>query len=192
MSNFFRNHANTATPKAVWTLIALNTLVFLVQSAFPRQASLERTQLVPSDVAADPTRKWPTLVSSMFSHANLIHLVFNSLALYQFGRPLEARENPWTVSLVYLLGGIGSNLIYTLLNRDSNVGLIGASGGVSAVLAAYFLAYQETGNFAQWAMFQLLGALLSSGSGISYASHIYGSIIGALAYLLIRKRQQIN
>ena len=190
MSTLFRNHANTATPKAVWTLIALNALVFLVQSAFPRQASLESTQLVPSEIVADPTRKWPTLVSSIFSHANLIHLVFNSLALYQFGRPLESAVGPWRTALLFLVGGIGSNLLYTLFHQNSNIGLIGASGGVSAILAAYFLQFGETGNLVQWGLIQLLGALLASGSGISYASHIYGSILGGLFYLLIRKLPQ--
>ena len=199
--NYFKNHNGTKNPSAIWVLIGLNTLVFLLESyndvsnqvrgVVPgarrtlANATVESTQLVPFEFVANPREEWPTLISSMFTHANFPHLMFNMLSLYQFGRPLNSALGPWKVLLIYFLGGIGSNVIYTLRHKESSIGLVGASGAISAVMAAYFLAFAERGNLVTWGLFQVLGLLLAGNSNVSFESHIWGSLIGILVYWMV-------
>lgn len=184
----FKNHSGTRLPKAVFLLIGLNSLLYLMQPS--REKGMSKTQslrgaLIPSELTRNPRENAGTVVSSMFTHANLSHLLFNMLALYQFGRPLENVYGFWKTLLIYFGSGVGANLMYTLTHTEQNIGLVGASGAISGVMSAYFLEFLETKDMTQWLLFQVGGALLASQSEISYSSHIWGFIFGAILFGLL-------
>jgi membrane associated rhomboid family serine protease len=114
----------------VWTLIGLNLVFFL--------ATTIRSDLVYTLGFAPPLfleRPW-TLLTSLFVHANITHILFNMLALYYFGRMLNMIIGQTKFLLLYFIGGIVGNLLFMVLNLSSNANLFGASGAVYAVAGA--------------------------------------------------------
>jgi membrane associated rhomboid family serine protease len=206
--SYFENHVGTKQPIMIFLLMGLNILVYalhvinqrgapwstlrdsLLVSTAPlgklADATLENMALIPSDFYQAPGEEWKTLIGSMFTHANIAHLAFNMAALYRFGRPLEHAIGPGSVFLIYMVSGILTNLIYALGNRKSQVGIVGASAAISGIGAAYFLEYADQRNMKTWLMFQIAGALLAQGSGVSFVSHLIGFAVGAIVYLLLK------
>lgn len=78
-SSVWRNHNGTQTPKAIIFLIGLNSLIFL-NHAFKSINGTQRSKnmvLVPEDFINSPLSESHTLITSMFSHADITHLLFN-------------------------------------------------------------------------------------------------------------------
>lgn len=113
----------------VMRLILANVTVFIVTASSPQMGNL--LALVPAWVLARP---W-TLVTYMFVHANVMHILLNMLALYFFGPRLEERLGPGNFLALYFLSGIVGALLSIVLAPFDAV--IGASGAVMGVTAAY-------------------------------------------------------
>jgi membrane associated rhomboid family serine protease len=113
-----------------WTtrLIAANAVMFFLTSASP--ALVNALMLVP---AFAPSAPW-TIVTYMFLHANLWHLVFNMLSLFFFGPRLEMELGSRDFLLLYFLSGIAGALLSFL---TPNVAIVGASGAVFGVLLGF-------------------------------------------------------
>ncbi len=77
------------------------------------------------------------LLPHMFIHGGLIHILGNMWFLWIFGDNVEDRMGHLQYLLFYLLGGIFSAIFQGLFSPSSTIPLIGASGAISAVLAAY-------------------------------------------------------
>jgi membrane associated rhomboid family serine protease len=88
----------------------------------------------------DWARLWP-LVSAMFLHANLLHLVSNLWFLWVFGDNVEDRLGHGRYLLFYLVCGVASFLVYGLSAPGSTVPALGASGAISGVLGAYLFLF---------------------------------------------------
>jgi membrane associated rhomboid family serine protease len=80
-----------------------------------------------------------TLLTAMFLHGSLQHLVFNMLILWVFGAAVEDRLGPGPFLGLYLLGGLIGNVTYVLANAGSAAPAIGASGAISAVMGAFLV-----------------------------------------------------
>jgi membrane associated rhomboid family serine protease len=78
-----------------------------------------------------------TLVSALFIHMGPVHLLGNLVFLLIFGLPAERVMGPWRFGLLFLAGGALANLAAALLMGAPARAIIGASGGVSAVIGAY-------------------------------------------------------
>ena len=78
-----------------------------------------------------------TLVTSMFLHAGLVHLVGNMLFLLVFGRNVERALGGVPFLIFYLVGGVAAGLVHVFVAPYSAVPLLGASGAISAVIGAY-------------------------------------------------------
>jgi membrane associated rhomboid family serine protease len=109
-------------------LIAANVAVFLVQWAVPGFTG--PLLLVPALVLERP---W-TLVTYMFLHGGILHIVFNMLALYWFGGRVEERLGGRQFVTLYLISGIGGALLSFATPR---VPILGASGAIMGVMTAY-------------------------------------------------------
>jgi membrane associated rhomboid family serine protease len=79
--------------------------------------------------------------SSIFLHSGWLHLLGNMLPLWVFGRRVEDACGPWRFLAFYLLAGTSANLLFTLVQYDSPIPGIGASGAVFGVMGAYLLLY---------------------------------------------------
>ncbi|MBP1679011.1 MAG: Peptidase rhomboid domain protein, partial [Bacteroidetes bacterium] len=113
-----------------WTmrLIAANVVMYFLTSASPGLLNL--LMLVP---AFAPSAPW-TVVTYMFLHANLWHLLFNMLSLFFFGPRLELELGGRDFLLLYFISGIAGALLSFL---TPYVAIVGASGAVFGVLLGF-------------------------------------------------------
>lgn len=77
------------------------------------------------------------LLTNMFLHGGVLHLVGNMLFLWVFGNNVEDRLGRVTYLGVYLVGGILATLGFAAFNTHSSGPLVGASGAIAAVMGAY-------------------------------------------------------
>jgi membrane associated rhomboid family serine protease len=98
-------------------------------------ALLERSLLRPYWLV--PQRRYATLITSGFMHANFAHLAFNAFTLWSFGRALESAIGTQRFLLLYVLGLLISNGGTWLAHRrEPDYASLGASGAILAVLFA--------------------------------------------------------
>ncbi len=112
----------------IWAIIIINLVVFIASIIVGRGEILYYLGLQP---LAFIERPW-TIVTSMFTHIEIFHILFNMLTFYCFGTYLISLIGQPRFVLVYLLGGIAGGLVYMLLAPPSTVA-IGASGAVFAL-----------------------------------------------------------
>ncbi len=80
-------------------------------------------------------------ITAMFLHGGLTHLLGNMLALWVFGRRVEDACGPWRFLAFYLLAGTSAHILFTLVQNNSAVPGIGASGAIFGLMGAYLLLY---------------------------------------------------
>ena len=199
-------------PLATWGLIALNILIFLIQVSMDGPA--ERAMV--ASFGATPavlfrevhaTGSIPpelTLVTSMFLHGGWDHLLGNMIYLWVFGDDIEEALGWLRYLVFYLLSGILAALGFIALDIHSTTPLIGASGAISGVLAAYLMlrpcakvsvfvlravirvrAYWLIGG---WILLQLFYFGSQTNDGVAYGAHIGGLLAGAALFWLMRPR----
>ena len=142
------------------------------------------------------------LLSSLFLHADLLHIGFNLLFLWVFGNNIEERLGRIRFLPFYLLCGVLAGLAQALTDPDSLVPLIGASGAISGILGAYVVLYPRVrvwtvvlpffflpfklpawlwlGIYFVLQLVYLGGSATSGGGGVAYMAHIGGFVAGAL------------
>jgi len=122
-------------------LIAVNVLVFLVQLSDPDYyiSLVENYGLVPVQVMEG--EKLFTLVTSLFLHANLLHLGMNMLFLLITGDGCERAMGSSRFLVFYLACGVLAGLFHAYLNSTSTLPTIGASGAIFGVLAAFAILF---------------------------------------------------
>ena len=196
----------------VWTLIIIliNIGVFAYQFFSPEGFGefIVKWGFIPSRffVLLD----WPTVFSSMFMHANLMHIAGNMLYLWIFGDNVEDVLGRVFYPLFYLLSGVAAVFAHALFFSDSSIPLVGASGAISGVLGAYLLFFPRAriitfmyyGGLAAvpssvylliWIGFQVLNAWFTAaqgGAGVAYLAHAGGFVAGfvlALPVWIIRR-----
>jgi membrane associated rhomboid family serine protease len=82
-----------------------------------------------------------SVVTSMFLHGNLVHLLGNALFLAVFGNNVEDRVGHTRFVVFYLLGGAVATLAFSVVHADTAVLLVGASGAIAAILGAYLVMF---------------------------------------------------
>jgi membrane associated rhomboid family serine protease len=110
--------------------VALNALGFVPATYF----SLRLTE--PGDLGFPPA---VTILTSMFLHGGILHLAGNMLYLWIFGNNVEDAVGHFRFLLFYVLCGVGAALAMAYIDPGSRVPMVGASGAISGVLAAYVL-----------------------------------------------------
>jgi membrane associated rhomboid family serine protease len=132
-------------------LIAVNVLVLLYSHLILGGTGEEQFQMVtgiipavlydraalPSDLVHIPEQL--TLVTYMFVHADWFHLLTNMLFLWVFGDNVEDAYGHVGYLVFYLFCGVAAGFIHAVMFPNSEMPLIGASGAVSGVLAAYLV-----------------------------------------------------
>jgi rhomboid family protein len=197
-------------PYVTWGLIAINVVTFVaVLSTSDSQQTwiVMAYGVVPALItgsAAAHAIGWPevTLLSSMFLHAGWAHLLGNMIYLWVFGDDIEDALGPVRFLLFYLLAGVAAALVFVAVNPDSGTPLIGASGAISGVLAAYLMlrpcakvsvfvlrvvvrmrSYWVIGG---WALLQFLSVAEKASDGVAYLAHVGGLAAGALLFFVLR------
>jgi membrane associated rhomboid family serine protease/TPR repeat protein len=194
-----------------WTIIALCCVVSFLQMIdtppfsdatilqYGAQPALVVFDIFPPN--PDSLRVAGSLVSSMFMHAGLWHLVGNMLFFHCFSMAIESLMGPWRYTLFYLLCGIAAALTYALMNQASAVPLVGASGAVAGVLAAHTILLPWTkinvsyygsksipawGFTAAWLGMQVL-VMMDDSSNVAWQAHLGGIAAGLMLAPLFSK-----
>jgi membrane associated rhomboid family serine protease len=199
-------------PLATWGLIALNVLIFLIQvsSDGPAEHAIVASfGATPAALIRDVHQSGflppeATLVTSMFLHGGWDHILGNMIYLFVFGDDIEEALG-WVRYLVfYLVCGVLAALAFVALNPHSTTPLIGASGAISGILAAYLMlrpcakvsvfvlrvvvrvrAFWVIGG---WILLQLFYFGSHTEDGVAYAAHLGGLVVGAGLFWLMRPR----
>lgn len=95
---------------------------------------------VARSVGLDPTDYWP-LITDAFLHGGWLHIIFNMWFLWIFGPAMEARFGRFWFLVLYLGGAIAASAVHVVTHPESAVPVLGASGAVAAIIAAYAVIY---------------------------------------------------
>ena len=235
------NTDRTSTPIVNYVLIAANILVFVFlqgmgsNDSFTYAFSTVPQEIVTGDdlVTADrvlqdpasgdtfrapglkptPISVYVTLLTSMFMHGGLMHLLGNMLFLWIFGDNLEHALGRTRYLAFYLLCGLLASLAHVFatvgLGGNPLIPSLGASGAISGVLGGYLLLFPKRRvrvimlrvitevpaivAIGLWFLFQLISGLgmLGGGAqegGVAYAAHIGGFIAGLALVKLFARR----
>ena len=129
-------------------LILTNIAVFLYQITLTPHAFktfVTANAMVPARIPAllsgygTPEAAFLPLVTSMFLHAGIAHILGNMLFLWIFGDNVEAAFGHLRYLLFYFVCGVGAGLMHIAFNLNSQVPALGASGAISGVLGAYII-----------------------------------------------------
>ncbi|AZN96435.1 rhomboid family intramembrane serine protease [Mesorhizobium sp. M9A.F.Ca.ET.002.03.1.2] len=197
-------------------LIAFNTLIYFATALGGEQfsnAAVLGLGFIPS-VVHDSVELAPQFVvipeslsyiTYSFLHADIFHLGGNMLFLWVFGDNVEDALGHIRFFVFYLLCAIAGAFFQGLVAWDSQVPLIGASGAIAGVVAAYLILYPRVKvwvlAFARiplripayiplilWILFQIVMFAAGGEDQVSWACHVGGIIAGAVLVLILRNR----
>ena len=182
-----RRLGEDGAPAVTYSLMAITAFVFLLQFVTGDLVTRYLTYY-PVLTAREP---W-TMITSMFVHGSFLHVTFNMLSLYIFGRALEPVIGRARFLTLYLLGGFGGSVAVLLLNPSS--GVLGASGAIFGIFGAFFVIQRGLGgNSLQ--MVILLVINLGIGfivPGVSWQAHVGGLLVGGLVGFILLKTRAIR
>jgi membrane associated rhomboid family serine protease len=168
-------------PVVTLTLIGLCVVSYLLQLADP--AWTRSLAFVPLVGEVEP---WRFLTSAfLHSPSQVLHIVFNMVALYSVGPFLEASLGRWRYLALYLLSAVGGSVMYLLLASPSQGSwytfLMGASGAVFGLFGAVLVVLRRVGRSAGGIIGVLvintvLGFVLP---GVAWQAHLGGALVGA-------------
>lgn len=131
-------------PSATVTLIAINTCVLIWElslSDYTLNTVFWLFGFTPSMLWAREGAGVISVVTCTFLHADVFHLGGNMLFLWVFGRRVEDACGPARFLLFYLLAGVSAALITSVVQPDSQIPNIGASGAISGLIGAYLVLF---------------------------------------------------
>ena len=203
--NLFRN----ITP-ITKNIIIINVIVFiLANTLFPKIYDY----LVVYFPLAPQFKSWQ-IITHMFMHGGIMHIAFNMLTLASFGPLLERFLGEKKYIMLYFLSGLGAFALNSLwiyyetisTGHFENVAMLGASGAIFGVVAAFTALYPNAEMMIMFIPFPIKAKILlpiviigsiylgiNNIGGVAHFAHIGGAIVG---YILIkiwgRNRYRIN
>jgi len=206
-------------PIVVTVIIVINMFMYLhtsLSSDNPLLASSTRSfyeyGFIPYYLLTDPLEGLSRAFTSMFVHADIIHIFFNMYFLWLFGSRLEGFIGHGKTLLLYLLSGLSAVLFHVAFTTIGGydalaIPAVGASGAISGILGAYLLTLPRTKLVMCWFLLlvpfcfslsaeafmiiwfiqQVLYGYMRLG-GVAYFAHIGGFVMGLLLAPLLTRR----
>lgn len=201
-------------PVVTTTLIVINLLVFLFEFSLDpqyRNLFIGTYGMVPDEFS------FRTLLTSMFLHGGWMHVLGNMWFLWIFGDNIEDTLGHAKYLLFYLACGIAAGLSQVLVDPNSRVPTVGASGAIAGVMGAYMVKFPQsrirtlififlfitTVDVPAWLMliywffiqfFNGFGSIgyshVSQGGGVAYMAHVGGFIAGVVLILLMAPKRR--
>ena len=198
-------------------LILANVAVFVYQLTLPPHASqgfVLANATIPARFPAALSGHAPLevaflpLLTSMFLHGGIAHILGNMLFLWIFGDNVEDFYGHITYLFFYLVCGIGAGLLHVLFNWNSTLPSLGASGAISGVMGAYLILYPRSRILtlvfiflapipavfilALWFVMQFVSGVSSLGmaatGGVAWWAHVGGFLLGMGITSVARRR----
>ncbi len=156
-----------------------------------------------------------TIISSMFMHGGIWHLISNLYFLFIYGDGVEAKLGKVKYIILVVLSGLIGLMLHSLVNLHSDIPLIGISGAVSGIAVFFTILHPNAkfaflpffwfqlifmrGNYwwlrikakyilAIWLFFQILNGIGSGDSGVAFFAHIGGAICGFIMALVFNPK----
>lgn len=196
-----------------YALIAFNILVFAVSATGAQEAIVASFAVIPGELfglaVQVPAQSVGlpenfTLLSYMFFHGDLLHLAGNMIFLWVFGDNVEDAMGHIRFLVFYLLCGIFAGLTHAWIAPDSGVPLIGASGAVAGVIAAYLMLHPRVRVWVLvfkvlpmqvsaaivlgvWIITQIAMVLTPAMGPVAWWAHIGGLIAGAVMVPIFKR-----
>jgi membrane associated rhomboid family serine protease len=198
-------------PIATYGLIAINVALFLWEQTHTGeelQSIFFRLSVVPVSVVESPFAldTFLDFIRSMFFHGGWTHLLGNMLYLWLFGDNIEDRLGIPLFLVVYFLSGFTASLSQIIIDPNSSIPLIGASGAIAGILGGYLVMFPGVrvrgiiplGMFSRgaewpawavlgmWFLLQLFNGAISLGAntaatgGVAFFAHIGGFAAGVV------------
>ena len=209
------DNPTSGKPIVTYVIIGLCVLIFIIQlssQSYKTGQLFYSYGLIPSvlmghnqlpiDFYSVPA--WLTIFTSMFMHGGFMHLAGNMLYMWIFADNIEDNLGSSRFLLFYLIAGVGAAMTQVLMDTQSQVPMIGASGAIGGVLGAYLINHPNArvlvlipfGFFSQLIKIRALYVLgfwfilqfISSGGGVAYAAHIGGFVSGMILILFFNKK----
>ena len=134
-----------------------------------------------------------SMFTSMFLHANLVHLVGNMVFLVVAGVIVEPAVGHLRFAVLYVTAGVVGALVHILVNPASPDTLMGASGAVCGLLAvAAMLRPRMLGFVVALLALNIWYALAGTGGVVSFGCHIGGFAVGAMFALIAQTRGSLE
>ena len=199
-------------------LIAANVAVFLLENTPNGQAAIANFALIPSELfqvriwggtAASPGQSLQvpegfTLLSYQFLHSDVLHLLSNMLFLWVFGDNVEDAMGHIKYLLFYLLCGVAGGMAHAMALPSSPLPLIGASGAVAGVIAAYLILHPRVRVWVLafriiplrisaawvlgiWVVTQFVMIAIAPSDQVAWWAHVGGMVAGAILILVLRR-----
>ena len=197
-------------------LIVANVIVFFLTAAGGEdmaQAAVIGFGYIPStvfDYAVRPPEldyvpDSATYLTYAFLHGDIWHLAGNMLFLWIFGDNVEDALGHVRFFVFYVLCAAGGALLHGLIVPESQAPLIGASGAIAGIVAAYLMLHPKVKIWilafgriplripawialALWIGFQFLMLAFMGEDEVSWAAHVGGIVAGAALVLVLRRR----
>ncbi len=197
-------------------LIAANVIVFLITAVQSEQAQLATMVgfgYIPITLFSDVVRPdelllvpdWMTYFTYSFFHGDIWHLGGNMLFLWIFGDNVEDALGHFRYFIFYMLCAAAGAFVHGLAAPDSQAPLIGASGAIAGIVAAYLILHPRVKIWvlimlriplripawvalAFWIGFQFVMFAVAGEDQVSWAAHIGGIVAGAILVLVLRRR----
>ncbi len=194
-------------PYVNYLLIAINAIIFLVEVVstgyFSDRTStfelLEKYGAIPYKVLGGDIS---SIITSMFLHSGIAHLIGNMLFLFVFGDNIEDKLGRIKYVFMYIGWGIAAALahsFYAMSTGGGEIPAIGASGAISGVLGAYLILFPRAKIYTVitaffittvkipaiayipfWFIMQVIFSLVNPLGGVAYIAHIGGFVAGIL------------
>lgn len=189
-----------------YVLVALNLLPlgpeWLAAGLGVVPAVLFGTEALPEGLPLVPEPL--TLVTSQFMHGSWMHLGGNMLFLWVYGDNVEDAMGHRRFLLFFLLCGAFAGFAHAWMDPESTRPLIGASGAVAGIVAAYVILYPRqklwglvagiplripaSMAIGLWVLTQLVSAFFSGDANVGWFAHLGGLVAGAALIPLMRRR----
>ncbi len=199
-------------------LIVVNVLVLLLQASGLSDQTIASFAIVPRELlhanlpmgtavpvaAIVPVPERFTVLTYMFFHGDVIHLASNMVFLWVFGDNIEDCLGHARFLVFYLLCGIVAGLTHAWMQPASAIPLIGASGAVAGVVAAYIILHPRVRIWVLalkfvplrlnalivlglWILTQLAMVMLPRNDAVAWWAHIGGLVAGAVLVIIMRR-----
>jgi len=143
-----------------------------------------------------------TLITALFVHVNLLHLIGNMIFLYVFGNAVESSAGGKVMMAVFFVGGVGSFLVGTYYYGYTII-MVGASAAIFALAAAAMLMKPLKSSLLFFFMplglvavlffiFNLLAVYFSVGGNVGYVGHVAGFLIGIPFGMFLSKGEWVK
>ncbi len=200
MSNYNKGLSFGKTTPVVMNLLIINGLVFLAQNIFDGENRVLTSWLALWPWNSGLFRPWQ-LITHMFTHGGIGHILFNMFALWSFGSWLERDWGAKKFLFFYFTCGVAAALAQMFLTSSPAVG---ASGAIMGCLGAFAWLYPNSELFmfpipfpvkakyaiAVIAAIDIFGGVYPTGDNIAHFAHLGGLIMGIILVIYFKKNQQ--